>query len=204
MACGKIPASSTVGLRAALSSAAEDVLGHAPPDLLYFTGSPIRRLAERVPVDPVHPAPEDHSTTPRWPARSWPGRWRGSAVRFPAPNAPLHAFQRALRDAPSSQRRSGRQLLGRGGPRCSALAEALESDDDARGGAGRLRRDGSAPATAWWASFTTSTTSPTGRRTQSPTRWRSRSPRLRVGGAGDRVAAGRVSTPAAGGRRAPD
>ncbi len=39
-----------VGLRAALSSAAEDVLGHAPPDLLCFAGHDAGVLAERVPA----------------------------------------------------------------------------------------------------------------------------------------------------------
>ena len=39
-----------LGLRAALSSAAEDVLGHAPPDLLCFAGHDAGVLAERVPA----------------------------------------------------------------------------------------------------------------------------------------------------------
>ena len=39
-----------VGLRAALSGAAEDVLGHAPPDLLCFAGHDAGVLAERVPA----------------------------------------------------------------------------------------------------------------------------------------------------------
>ena len=39
-----------IGLRAALSSAAEDVLGHAPPDLLCFAGHDAGVLAERVPA----------------------------------------------------------------------------------------------------------------------------------------------------------
>ena len=203
-------ASSTSRLRAALSRAAEDVLGHAAARPALLRRSRCRRArraragghAVRAQPDrgqPLAGGDGRRSTTPRWPRGRGAGAGRGWRDR--ARVDPGHA-ERTLPRLPA------RACAGRaerpGGARDDdfwtwrtemfAPGRGARSRVDARGGAGDLRRDGRRRLRR---GGRVSLRPPPARRDAVPrarTRWRSRSPRRRVeAGLRDRAASGRVS-----------
>ncbi len=128
---------------------------------------------------PMNPTTARGATTcwSRWPRGASPASSRRARRRWPSAvpgltvpglaNAHSHAFHRALRGR--TQRERGTFWTWR--EQMYAVAARLDPDSLLRAGAGDATARWWPPGSPAWGSSTTSTTSPTARRTPTPTRW---------------------------------